>query len=375
LRTWQATIAAIILIALVVSAVYAVYYSSPSHEEKKIVIYTYESLLGWGKNPNETWDQVFGEFERNTGIKVEVVKFDDAGTALTKAIEEAKTGRHYADIVIGIDNILVAKAKKSGVLEKYVPSNINEINKKLIEALDPDEYVIPYDYGLIALVYDTKYIPQASMENLTFQDLLTRTVNINGKQVKLVDTLVTEDPRKSSTGLGFLLWQIAVYKHYNLGNWTDWWKTGYPKVVASWGDAYDLFDKGEYHVVVSYGTDPAYSMYFYNTTRYKAAVVVYDGKPIAWLQIEGIALLKDAPHKKYAEKFIDWFLSKHVQDLIPLNNWMYPANINAKLPDVYKYAVDPSKVELANLYFSNGEVQQNLEQWLNQWFETISTQG
>jgi thiamine transport system substrate-binding protein len=374
-RSWQATIVAIIVVAIVITAVYAVYYSSPTGGEKKIVIYTYESLLGWGDNPNQTWDKVFGEFERTTGIKVEVVKFDDAGVALTKVIEEAKSGRHYADIIIGIDNILVAKAKKSGILEKYTPNNINEINKKLIDALDPEGYVIPYDYGLIALVYDTKYIPPYAMENLTFQDLLTRTVNLNGKQVKLIDTLVTEDPRKSSTGLGFLLWEIAVYNHYNIGDWRDWWKEGNPTVVASWGDAYDLFDKGKYHIVVSYGTDPAYSMYFYNTTRYKAAVVVYEGKPVAWLQIEGIALLKDAPHKEYAEKFIDWFLSKQVQDLIPLNNWMYPANINAKLPDVYKYAIDPSDVELANLYFSDGEVQQNLEQWLNQWFETISTKG
>ena len=375
MKTWQATLATIIVIAVIATAAYAVYYTPKSSGEKKIVIYTYESLLGWGKNPNETWDKVFGEFERTTGIKVEVVKFDDAGTALTKAIEEYKAGRHYADIIIGIDNILVAKAKKAGILEKYTPSNINEINRKLIEALDPEGYVIPYDYGLIALVYDTKYIPEQAMTNLTFQNLLTRTVDINGKQVKLVSTLVTEDPRKSSTGLGFLLWQIAVYKHYHLGNWTTWWIKGNPKVVGSWGDAYDLFDKGKYHIVVSYGTDPAYSMYFYNTTRYKAALVEYNGKPVAWLQIEGIALLKDAPHKKYAEKFIDWFLGKQVQDLIPLNNWMYPANIKAKLPDVYKYAIDPSNVELANLYFAKGEVQSNLEQWLNQWFETISTKG
>jgi len=132
LKTWQATLAAIVIIAVIATAAYAVYYTPKSGGEKKIVIYTYESLLGWGKNPNETWDKVFGQFERTTGIKVELVKFDDAGTALTKAIEEYKAGRHYADIIIGIDNILVAKAKKAGILEKYTPSNINEINNKIL---------------------------------------------------------------------------------------------------------------------------------------------------------------------------------------------------------------------------------------------------
>ncbi len=374
MKRWQLTIAAIVLIAVAVSAAYTIYTAKPSGE-KKIVVYTYESLLAWGSNPNETWDKVFGEFERSTGVKVEVVKFDDAGTALTKAIEEAKAGRHYADIIIGIDNSLVEKAKSSGILEKYTPSNIGEIDQRLINLLDPDGYVIPYDYSVIALVYDSNYIPPNVMDHLTLEDMLTRTVTIGGKQTRLVDTLVTEDPRKSSTGLSFLLWQIAIYRHFNLGDWRKWWITGKPKVVDSWGDAYDLFSKGDYHIVVSYGTDPAYSAYFYNDTRYRASLFEYNGKKIAWLQIEGIALLKDAPHKKYAEKFIDWFLSKEVQDLIPLNNWMYPANINAHLPDVYKYAVNPKDIQLANAYLPQEEVQKNLEEWLTQWYEAVSTQG
>jgi len=326
--------------------------------EKEVVIYTYESLLAWGKDPNATWSKVFGGFEKKYGVKVKVVKFSDAGEMLSKVIEEVKSGKVTADVVIGIDNIQIIKAKKLGVLEPYTPSNINEIYDWLIQSYDPDHYAIPYDYGLIAFVYDTKYL---KLDKLTFEDFY------NG----LSGTIVVEDPRTSSTGLSFLLYQITVYEKYLKKDWREWWLKVKPKVEKSWGDAYDRFLNEEYHIVVSYATDPAYSVYFYNSTRYNAILVTYNGKMLGWLQIEGIGIVKGAPHKEAAKKFIEWFLSKEVQEEIPLNNWMYPANKYAELPDVYKYAIDMSKVEVVNLKMPVSEIEANLETWIEEWLDVM----
>ena len=379
MRSWQKTIALIISILVVATVAYALYASKGSGrasggECSSITIYTYESLLQWGDNPDDVWDAVFGAFERNTGIEVYVVNFSDAGTALNRALLDIQTGQEPPDIIIGLDNILVHKAKEKGMLEKYTPPNIDEIRQELIQALDPEGYAIPYDYGLIALVYDSTKIPDGVMSNLTFQDLLTRTVTLNGEEKRLIDLLVAENPQTSSTGLSFLLWQIAVYKHYGLGDWTQWWRQGHPRVVESWGDAYDLFPD-PYPIVVSYGTDPAYSYHFYNDTTFKAALVWYNGKPIAWLQVEGIALLKDAPHKECAKKFIDWFLSPDVQKYIPLNNWMYPANTQVQLPKDYQYAIDPSQVELANRYLTTEEVAAHVDDWIDTWLAAVGSKG
>ncbi len=354
----------IVLAIIVVGATvgYILLTSPFKSSEKTIVIYTYESLLAWGPNPNETWAKVFTEFEKQTGIKVEVVKFSDAGEALSKVIEEVKSGNVRADVIIGIDNIQIIKAKQEGVLEKIKPSNIDQIYDWLIQAYDPELYAIPYDYGLIAFVYDTKYISDDIMNDLSFELFYTSDL---GK------TLVVEDPRTSSTGLSFLLYQITVYEKYLGKDWHEWWIKVKPRVEKSWGDAYDRFLNEEYHIVVSYATDPAYSMLFYNSTRYKAALVKYNGKLLGWLQIEGIGLVKGAPHREEAIKFIEWFLSVEVQKEIPLNNWMSPANKYVKLPDVYKYAIDMSKVEVVNLKMPINEIANNLDKWIEEWISIM----
>lgn len=54
----------------------------------ELTVYTYESLLTWGNNPNATLESVFGNFEKENGVKVNIVYFDDARSALLKIIEE-----------------------------------------------------------------------------------------------------------------------------------------------------------------------------------------------------------------------------------------------------------------------------------------------
>ena len=388
-------IALVILVAVVISVVYyvAVYRPMTSPEETtpsettpsktstqpttplntsttpstqtpkgKVVVYTYDSLLACGKDPEKVYDMVFNEFTRRTGIEVEVVKFGSAGEAVAKVIGEFKSGNVRADVIIGIDAINLIKAKEKGILEPYTPSNIDEIPDWLIQSFDPQHYAIPFDYGLIAFVYDRNYVSDDLMENLTFESFYNP---------DLGGTLVVEDPRTSSTGLNFLLYQITFYTKILGRDWREWWANVEPKVESGWSDAYDRFLNEEYHIVVSYGTDPAYSMYFYNNTRYGAALVKYNGKLYGWLQIEGIALVRNAPHKEAAKKFIDWFLSVEVQQYIPLNNWMYPANSNVELPEVFSCAINMSNVEVINKYISIDEIGENLENWLDEWVDVM----
>ena len=359
----------ILAIALVVIAILGISYSVYQNflnksVEKEVVIYTYESLLKWGTDPNATLQAVYGGFEAKYNCKVEIREFDDARTALLVLMEEKNSPN--ADVIIGIDNILIHEAIDAGVLEPFTPANIDEIPDWLINSLDPTHHVIPYDYGLIAFVYDSKRVLQENMASLTFEDLLNP---------ELASKLVLEDPTVSSTGINFLLWQIAAYKMQGK-DWTTWWALikDLAKVAGSWGDAYDIFlDEAQGRpIVVSYGTDPAYSYYFYQETRYKAALVEYGNKEWAWLQIEGIGLVKGAPHEDLAKKFIEYFLSPEIQEHIPLNNWMYPANSKAKLPEVYEeYAIDPLEVNLMNEILTQQEIKENLKSWMNAWREVV----
>mgnify|MGYP000256375569 CR=1 FL=1 len=352
----------IIVILAISYEIHQKYLKKPT--ERKIIIYTYESLLKWGTDPNATLQAVYGGFEEKYGCEVEIREFDDARTALLALIQEKDAPK--ADVVIGIDNVLVHEAIEQGVLEPFTPSNIDEIPEWLVNSLDPKHHVIPYDYGLIALVYDSERISEGEMAGMTFERLL---------EPEFASKLVLEDPTVSSTGINFLLWQIAAYKMQGK-DWTSWWELikGEAMIAGSWGDAYDIFlDEAQGRpIVVSYGTDPAYSYHFYQETRYKAALVEYGGKKWAWLQIEGIGLVKGAPHRELAKKFIEYFLSPEVQKHIPLNNWMYPANSKTELPEVYlNYAIDPSNVSLMNEVLTQEEIRENLKSWLNSWREIV----
>ena len=301
----------LILLAIVVIIILGIGYwllTSTTTGERKVVIYTYESLLKWGDDPNTTIKAVFGGFERKYNCEVEVREFDDARTALLTLLQEKDSPK--ADVIIGIDNVLIHEAIESEVLEPFEPSNIGQIYDWLISSLDPTYHVIPYDYGLISLVYDSKRISDEDMRSLTFERLASREYS---------SKLITEDPTVSSTGINFLLWQIAYYKMKG-GDWRQWWKEALNNglmVAGSWGDAYDIFldEKQGRPIVVSYGTDGAYSYHFYQETRYKAALITINGEEWGWLQIEGLGLVRGAPHKELAKKFIERLKNLQQTDL------------------------------------------------------------
>ncbi|MCD6484626.1 MAG: thiamine ABC transporter substrate-binding protein [Candidatus Odinarchaeota archaeon] len=339
-----------------------------TNDNQTLVIYTYESLLQWGDNPDQVYNAVFTEFENRYGINISVVRFKDAHTMLQRLIEERLNPQ--ADIVIGLDDILATKAKESGILEPYTPTNLSLVRSDLVDVLDPEHYLVPYDYGLIALVYDTNYVNETTypqISHLAFEDFLNES---------LASQLIVEDPTQSSTGLSFLLWEIAIYEKILNKPWTEWWNATYDKisVKGGWGDAYDEFlsEHSTRHIVVSYGTDGAYSYHFYNDTRYSATLVYANNSYYGWLQVEGIGIINGTDNLNESKAFIEWFLSDEVQQYIPLNNWMYPANTHVQLPEDYKYAIDPSKVKVANTLLSKDEIKQNLDSWLISWLEIVS---
>ncbi|MCE7741968.1 MAG: thiamine ABC transporter substrate-binding protein, partial [Candidatus Heimdallarchaeota archaeon] len=219
------------------------------------------------------------------------------------------------------------------------------------------------------------------LEYLTLDDIL---------EYDLDKQLTVEDPTLSSPGLGFLLWTIAIYGDPEINfegvlgqNWRDWWSEAKSdlRIASSWGDAFSIYYTPEENrpMMVSYGTSPAYDVCHPDygvgegNPPPSAAVLSHENPTVlpyirrnAWLQIEGIGLVNGAPHAVEAKKFIDWFLDKELQDNIPLNNWMYPANIHADIPTCFAdNSISPT--DLLNDILTPDMIQNNLEDWLKDW--------
>jgi thiamine transport system substrate-binding protein len=191
--------------------------------------------------------------------------------------------------------------------------------------------------------------------------------------------------------LSFLLWTIAVFGDPEIDfdgllteNWRNWWKATSDdlRIAASWGAAFDIYATEEENrpIMVSYGTSPAYDVChplwgvgYGNPAPSKAIVSHENNLRNAWLQIEGIGLVKNAPHEEEAKQFIDWFLSTDLQDNIAMNNWMYPANIYSNISSCFSdIAINPNDVDILNNLIQPSMIEENLQTWKSDWEAEIA---
>lgn len=338
--------------------------TSPA-KQAKLVVYVYKDFMAWGEDP-KIFDKLVENFTRETGVRVEIVRIKGARQMVSQVIMEARKGLRTADVVVGVDPILLQELKREGLVVCYLSP---KAPAEIADALDPSHCATPIDYGLIALVYDPSRL------NETEKAMLADGVTLD-ELVKLAGRIVGEDPTKSSTGLNFLLYTIAASRVEGR-DWHSLWRDLLSRgfmVAPSWGDAYDEFyRKGSPHaIVVSYGTDPAYSAWYNEkhggepVPSVNATVLLVGGKRAGWLQVEGAVIIRGA-NVDAARRFIDWLLSPEVQREIPTSQWMLPA-ANVTLPDFYRYALTVKDVDvLLNSVLSPSEVYEKLEEWLREW--------
>jgi len=353
-------------LAVIVTVTVAAYtvWVWPRGPANKLIVYTYDSFMAWGDDPLTIDSRVFGPFMQQYDVEIEIVRLQtDANGVIARLITELE--RPVADVVIGIDNVLILQEPSQSVLEPYTPSNINLVNDSLIASLDPEHYVTPFDFGLVSLIYSMAKINATThpeVANLTFSNLGT---------TEMASSLVTEDPHLSSTGLAFLLTEIAVYEKLLGQDWRQWWSQvhGYVDVLPGWTDVWQVWStEATKWFLVSYGTDPAYSYYSTNSTPDAAVAPVYNaGSHYAWMQVEGIGLVKNGPNPTLAKAFIDYCLTSSVQSYVALNQWMFPVNNEVTLPTAYSYALQAEDVNILNALLPRSEIAANLTLWLDEW--------
>lgn len=325
-------------LALLLFAVLSAAANVAGAAEPDLVIYAYDSFVSeWGPAP-----KVIPAFEARHGVRVQIVSAGDAGQVLSRAILEKGSPR--ADVLIGLDNNLLARALDAGVLEPYTPAGAERLQPQAV--FDPTFHLTPYDYGYFAFVVDTQKLadPPRSLEDLT--------------DARFRRKILLEDPRTSSPGLGFLLWTIAAYGD----RWLDYWKRLSPNILTiaeGWDAAYGMFTAGEAPLVLSYTTSPAYHVEAEKTTRYQAAVFA-EGH---YAQVEGLGVVRGARHAELARRFVDFALTEAFQKEIPLTNWMYPVVPATPLPQSYTHAPKPPRT----LALDATTIAANQERWLSAW--------
>ncbi len=354
---------AIVVVAILVIVSGIVYLVEPqtySNQKPTITILTYSSLLQYGPNATQAYNYVFGNFEKWYNVNI-VIK--NASGDLLTALEQTQ-GKGY-DIVIGLNNLDSYAAYKSGLFYKFNVSNESYLNKTLFSYMYSNGYVIPYEYSFLTTDYNLSGpIPISIIKNLTYMDLYNSSI---GSQY------IVENPTTSITGEEFLLGQYSFYENVLHQNWTLFWKNARDlNITSDWSSGFSLFESGYKQMLYSYITDPAYNEYF-NQTPIGTTPFYFQGKYYAWMEVLGMGILNSSIHKSLDEKFINWFLGQRVENLLPTNEWMFPANSDVILPQCYEYIPNPSNIIPLNQYVNNTFLYYNLGQLELEW-DAIETQ-
>ncbi|AUI85208.1 thiamine ABC transporter substrate binding subunit [Vibrio azureus] len=308
--------------------------------EDTLTVYTYDSFSAdWGPGP-----KIKQAFEAQCDCQVNFVALDDGVSILNRLRLEGE--RSKADVVLGLDNHLMAEAKKTGLLGKH---NVDLSTIVLPNGWKNDTFV-PYDYGYFAFIYDKNKLqnPPKSM-----QELLEKRDDLK---------VIYQDPRTSTPGQGLMLWIKSLY-----GEEADQaWKQLANKTVTvtkGWSEAYSMFLKGESDLVLSYTTSPAYHRIAENDTKYASA----DFKEGHYMQVEVAAKVKNSPHPELADQFMNFILSEPFQAVIPTGNWMYPVT-QVALPEGFAALNVPQKT----LTLDTDDVAKMRKSWIREWQHALT---
>ncbi|EPW4406255.1 thiamine ABC transporter substrate binding subunit [Vibrio parahaemolyticus] len=308
--------------------------------ENTLTIYTYDSFAAdWGPGP-----KIEQAFEAKCGCDVNFVALDDGVSILNRLRLEG--GNSKADIVLGLDNNLMAEAKKTGLLTEH---NVDTANTVLPDGWS-DTTFVPYDYGYFAFVYNKEKLanPPKSMKEL----------------VEARDDLkvIYQDPRTSTPGQGLMLWMKSIYGD----DVTQAWQKLASKTVTvtkGWSEAYSMFLNGESDLVLSYTTSPAYHLIAENDSKFATANFA-EGH---YMQVEVAAKVKGSKNSELADQFMNFILSDEFQSAMPTGNWMYPVT-DVELPKGFETLSVPSK----SLSFSADEVAKMRKSWIREWQSALT---
>lgn len=300
----------------------------------ELTVYTYDSFVAeWGPGP-----QIEEAFEATCNCELTLVGVEDGAALLARVRLEGENTD--ADIVLGLDTNLTAAATETGLFAEH----------GLTPALDlpvdwNDPVFLPYDWGYFAFVHNADFDAPSNFKALADSDA----------------SIVIQDPRSSTPGLGLLMWVKTAYGDEAGAVW-EGLSDNIVTVTKGWTEAYGLFLEGEADMVLSYTTSPAYHLIAEEDDT-KAAARFDEGH---YMQVEVAGKLASTDQPELADKFLEFMLTDAFQSVIPTTNWMYPAvEPEGGLPEGFDTLIEPETSLHLEAEEAAGARDAALDEWLN----------
>jgi len=284
-------------------------------EEKAITLYTHRHY--------DTDKAIFKKFEEETGIKVNVVKAS-ADELIQKMESEGE--QSPADLLITVDAGRLVRAKDKGLLQaidskvvtETVPAHLRDgdnhwvgLTKRARVIAYDKTNVNPEDLSTYEALTDPKWAGKVLIRpssNIYNQSLLASIIANNGQ----------EAAKNWATGLVKNLARVPK------GNDRD-------QVKAI------LAGEGTLAIINTYYLGKLLNSKDQNEVDAGNAVSIFfpnqDDRG-THINVSGIGIAKHAPNKENAQQFIEYLISKEVQETFAEANYEYPVNAEAKISDL-----------------------------------------
>ena len=276
--------------------------SATQAQDQQLTVYTYDSFItDWGPGP-----AIEAAFEAECGCDLVFSGHGDGAALLSRLRLEG--ARSEADVVLGLDTNLIAAAAGTDL---FAPHGLT-LDLDLPIAWD-DATFVPYDWGYFAFVGNADGPAPSSFQELAASDV----------------SIVIQDPRSSTPGLGLAHWVDAAYPGDAAAIWAEL-ADNVVTVTPGWSEAYGLFLEGEADLVLSYTTSPSYHAIAEEDDS-KVALLFDEGH---YMQVEVAGIVAGTDTPELAQAFLGFLLSDAAQSVIPTTNWMFPAVMpEGGLPD------------------------------------------
>ena len=346
---WQPLAAAVAALSLgpVVAS------SAGGSDERVLRVMTHDS---WALSA-----ELIAGFERDNGARVEILTSGDAGSLVNTAI--LARGNPIADVLYGVDNTFLSRALDAEIFLPYPPKGLDQVASNY--QLDPQRAAIPIDYGDVCLNYDIAGLRE---RGLSPPDRLDQLVDPRYRSL-----LVVQSPVTSSPGLAFLL---ATIGHFGERGYLDFWRAlraNDVRVTGDWESAYFAefsgASEGDRPLVVSYGSSPPFEVLFAEqdiVTPSTAAVVAAN---TCFRQVEFAGILVGTRNRRLAERWMDFLLSREVQEDLPLNMFVFPVRADARLDETFQRFL--AKPELP-VHVDPARIASERERWIREWRDVMA---
>jgi thiamine transport system substrate-binding protein len=307
--------------------------------------------------------EVLDAFTAETGIVVELLSAGDAGAALNRAA--LTRARPLADVLFGVDEGLLARARAADVFEPYVSPTLADVHPDY--RIVDDGIVTPVDVGFVTFNLDRAWFEETGTpwpESLA--DLA------DPRWARL--TVVT-DPATSSPGLSLLLGTIGAWGEEEAFAWWAALRDAGVAVRSGWSDAYyGDFTRygGDRPIVLSYASSPAAEAIFAEESVDPDAppTVNLRCEPCSVRQVETAGILAGTPRRAEAERLVDFLLSERFQADVPTSMFVYPVRTGTPLPEEFDlFAEVPGPAELLPLPANLDGA--TVDAWIARWTSVV----